>query len=65
MTTIPLYKECPGCTTYIYPDEGCDSLHCRVCNKHICWVCLGIFPDSNQCHDHLLKVHGGYYSRRK
>ena len=32
-------KPCPGCGTAIEKNEGCNSMHCKSCGFHFCWVC--------------------------
>ncbi|KAI9348606.1 putative ariadne-1 protein [Obelidium mucronatum] len=37
-------KDCPKCDAPIEKNGGCNHLHCRKCNHHFCWVCMGEFP---------------------
>ncbi|KAJ3060755.1 hypothetical protein HDU98_003328, partial [Podochytrium sp. JEL0797] len=37
-------KDCPKCDSSIEKNGGCNHLHCRKCNHHFCWVCMGDFP---------------------
>ena len=36
-------KDCPECKTAINKDGGCNHMHCKQCDHHFCWVCLGGF----------------------
>ncbi|XP_021897423.1 ATP-dependent RNA helicase DEAH12, chloroplastic-like isoform X1 [Carica papaya] len=49
-------KACPICGYTIEKVEGCNHVECK-CGKHICWVCLEFFANSNDCYDHLRSVH--------
>lgn len=51
-------KMCPACHSTIEKSEGCNHVQCR-CGKHICWVCLDFFTQSEPCYDHLRTIHGG------
>lgn len=51
-------KECPVCSSTIEKSEGCHHLQCR-CGRHICWVCLDVFTQSEACYEHLRTIHGG------
>ncbi|KNA05011.1 hypothetical protein SOVF_194360 [Spinacia oleracea] len=51
-------KRCPGCGTPIEKAEGCNHIECK-CGKHLCWVCLESFVDSDECYNHLRAIHQG------
>ncbi|KFK25334.1 hypothetical protein AALP_AA8G099300 [Arabis alpina] len=51
-------KVCPACSSTIEKSEGCHHVQCR-CGKHICWVCLDFFTQSDPCYEHLRTMHGG------
>ena len=43
-------KECPKCKITINKDGGCNHMHCKQCDHHFCWVCLGPFANySHAC----------------
>ncbi|KAG0482615.1 hypothetical protein HPP92_010699 [Vanilla planifolia] len=50
-------KDCPVCKHVIEKVDGCDHISCR-CGRHICWVCLEVFPTSDSCYSHLRSLHG-------
>ncbi|CEO95477.1 RBR-type E3 ubiquitin transferase [Plasmodiophora brassicae] len=33
-------KPCPQCRTPIEKNEGCQHMHCTLCNHHFCWTCM-------------------------
>jgi ariadne-1 len=43
-------KDCPKCNTAINKDGGCNHMHCRQCDHHFCWVCLGPFEHRTYQH---------------
>ncbi|XP_028055489.1 ATP-dependent RNA helicase DEAH11, chloroplastic-like, partial [Camellia sinensis] len=49
-------KSCPVCGYMIEKVDGCNHIECR-CGKHICWVCLECFCNSDDCYVHLRSVH--------
>ncbi|KAF8018496.1 hypothetical protein BT93_H3391 [Corymbia citriodora subsp. variegata] len=49
-------KECPQCGYTIEKVDGCNHIECR-CGRHLCWKCLKIFRNSEDCYDHLRSVH--------
>ncbi|VVB13946.1 unnamed protein product [Arabis nemorensis] len=51
-------KTCPACRSTIEKSEGCNHVQCR-CGKHICWVCLDFYTQSEPCYEHLRTIHGG------
>ncbi|EPQ50589.1 hypothetical protein GLOTRDRAFT_50245, partial [Gloeophyllum trabeum ATCC 11539] len=51
-------KSCPSCKTIIEKNGGCNHIYCR-CGVHICWKCMGTFPDG-EIYTHLNAVHGGH-----
>lgn len=53
------FKDCPTCNTHIQKDEGCNHINCTACGTHICWLCLKIFTDGDDCYQHMGRVHGG------
>ena len=32
---------CPVCKTKVEKNEGCNHMHCIICNYEFCWFCLG------------------------
>ncbi len=48
-------KACPNCKKRIEKNNGCNHMHCRQCDHHFCWLCLGPY----QYQDHVCKaMHG-------
>mmetsp|Transcript_49385 Transcript_49385/g.116377 ORF Transcript_49385/g.116377 Transcript_49385/m.116377 type:complete len:602 (+) Transcript_49385:258-2063(+) len=43
-------KDCPKCRVAINKDGGCNHMHCRQCDYHFCWVCLGPFEHTTYQH---------------
>ena len=33
-------KRCPKCRADIEKKDGCNKMHCLVCNVNFCWICL-------------------------
>jgi hypothetical protein len=54
-------KDCPKCSAPIEKTDGCNHMTCRVCETHICWVCLAFFGNSRSCYEHMTKIHGGIF----
>jgi ATP-dependent RNA helicase DHX8/PRP22 len=50
-------KRCPKCFTPIEKIGGCNHMTCDKCHSHLCWICLKIFPNSNDCYEHLSNKH--------
>ncbi|KAF5936912.1 hypothetical protein HYC85_024418 [Camellia sinensis] len=44
-------KSCPVCGYMIEKVDGCNHIECR-CGKHICWVCLECFCNSDDWYVH-------------
>ncbi|KAJ7168243.1 hypothetical protein C8R43DRAFT_917120 [Mycena crocata] len=53
-------KRCPTCSVWIEKIEGCNHMHCKLCDSHICWICLRVFP-REQIYAHLEAAHGGAF----
>ncbi|CAK7354618.1 unnamed protein product [Dovyalis caffra] len=51
-------KSCPVCGYTIEKGEGCNHVECK-CGRHVCWVCLEVFSNSEDCYVHLRSTHGG------
>lgn len=51
-------KRCPTCSHTIEKAEGCNHIECK-CGRHLCWVCLESFFDSDGCYNHLRAIHHG------
>ncbi|KAI1086271.1 hypothetical protein F5B19DRAFT_501755 [Rostrohypoxylon terebratum] len=51
-------KDCPKCRTPLEKTEGCNHMICQ-CGAHICWVCLGVFEESDLCYEYMLREHNG------
>ncbi|GMH14654.1 hypothetical protein Nepgr_016495 [Nepenthes gracilis] len=49
-------KSCPVCRYTIEKVEGCNHIECK-CGRHICWVCLDYFHNSDDCYTHLRTIH--------
>ena len=47
-------KKCPKCSSRIEKNQGCNHMHCKICNHDFCWMCLGPWGDHDQ-------ATGGYY----
>ncbi|GIY51042.1 ATP-dependent RNA helicase DEAH12, chloroplastic [Caerostris darwini] len=47
-----LRKQCPYCQAVIEKESGCNHMECFNCRKHLCWLCLEIFPTSQEVYDH-------------
>lgn len=43
-------KDCPKCRIAINKDGGCNHIHCKQCDFHFCWVCLGTFEHTTYQH---------------
>lgn len=43
-------KDCPKCKVAINKDGGCNHIHCKQCDYHFCWVCLGSFEHTTYKH---------------
>ena len=43
-------KDCPVCKIAINKDGGCNHMHCKQCDHHFCWVCLGHFDHTTYQH---------------
>mmetsp|Transcript_18645 Transcript_18645/g.45859 ORF Transcript_18645/g.45859 Transcript_18645/m.45859 type:complete len:553 (-) Transcript_18645:95-1753(-) len=43
-------KDCPKCKVSINKDGGCNHIHCKQCDHHFCWVCLGPFEHTTYQH---------------
>ncbi|KAF9055032.1 hypothetical protein BDZ89DRAFT_975209 [Hymenopellis radicata] len=53
-------KQCPRCSRFLEKTEGCNHMSCP-CGAHLCWRCLGAFPDAQSTYDHMNSAHGGLY----
>lgn len=53
-------KDCPVCKVPIEKSYGCNHMECRICNAHICWVCLETFDEGRKCYKHMQEVHGNF-----
>lgn len=53
-------KQCPNtkCQRPIEKNQGCNHMHCKMCNKEFCWICLGDWKEHNS-------TTGGYYKCNK
>ena len=47
-------KKCPKCSSRIEKNQGCNHMHCKICNHDFCWMCLGPWGEHDQ-------ATGGYY----
>ncbi|KAK5982544.1 RING-type domain-containing protein [Trichostrongylus colubriformis] len=53
-------RECPtiGCGALIEKGEGCNHMHCTVCNMHFCWLCGFSDTTQSKIYGHLRETHG-------
>lgn len=51
-------KGCPSCHVWIQKTTGCNHMHCRMCNAHICWLCLAKYKTAKDVYEHLREIHG-------
>eukprot|EP00802_Teleaulax_amphioxeia_P001616 Tamp_01618.p3 GENE.Tamp_01618~~Tamp_01618.p3 ORF type:complete len:510 (-),score=134.29 Tamp_01618:2953-4482(-) len=47
---VQFTKDCPKCKIAINKDGGCNHMHCKQCDHHFCWVCLGHFEHTTYQH---------------
>ena len=52
-------KRCPKCKMAIEKMEGCNHMTCRMCQTHICWVCMQVFENGLKIYGHMQAEHGG------
>ena len=38
-------KKCPGCSTRIEKNQGCNHINCKHCRYEFCWICMGNWTD--------------------
>ena len=54
-------KKCPGCSSQIEKNEGCDHMTCIKCRQEFCWLCLADFQlirrDGNHRHNKPCKYY--------
>lgn len=43
-------KKCPGCSTHIQKNEGCNYMECYKCQLGFCWFCLKPWSQHEQRH---------------
>eukprot|EP00286_Rhodomonas_abbreviata_P029760 CAMPEP_0181315586 /NCGR_PEP_ID=MMETSP1101-20121128/15456_1 /TAXON_ID=46948 /ORGANISM="Rhodomonas abbreviata, Strain Caron Lab Isolate" /LENGTH=529 /DNA_ID=CAMNT_0023422807 /DNA_START=41 /DNA_END=1630 /DNA_ORIENTATION=+ len=43
-------QDCPKCKVAINKDGGCNHMHCKQCDHHFCWICLGWFNHTSYQH---------------
>jgi hypothetical protein len=53
-------KKCPTCQALIEKVDGCNHMTCTLCNSHICWRCMGVFPAAT-IYTHMNSEHGTIY----
>jgi hypothetical protein len=51
-----LYRKCPGCTTWIEKEEGCDHMKC-LCGVHFCYNCRMVLC-ANDPYFHVCNMSG-------
>lgn len=51
-------KGCPKCGKPIEKNQGCNHMHCQMCQHDFCWMCLGVWKDHGS-------ATGGYYKCNK
>ncbi|KAL5372819.1 hypothetical protein DPSP01_013189 [Paraphaeosphaeria sporulosa] len=54
-------KACPKCNAPMEKDEDCNHVQYPVCEEHMCWKCMKIFKDSQDCYRHMMEVHASLY----
>ncbi|OAF99262.1 uncharacterized protein CC84DRAFT_1045877, partial [Paraphaeosphaeria sporulosa] len=50
-------KACPKCNAPMEKDEDCNHVQYPVCEEHMCWKCMKIVKDSQDCYRHMMEVH--------
>ncbi|KAF2260147.1 hypothetical protein CC78DRAFT_590584 [Lojkania enalia] len=55
-------RDCPKCGVPIEKSEGCNHMHCRSCDTHICWFCMKTFRNGQETYKHMGNRHteGGW-----
>ena len=51
-----MYRTCPGCTTWIEKEEGCDHMKC-LCGVHFCYNCRMVLC-ANDPYFHVCNMNG-------
>ncbi|VDP10413.1 unnamed protein product [Heligmosomoides polygyrus] len=53
-------RQCPTetCGAYIEKGEGCNHMHCSMCNIHFCWICGFRDESQSKVYGHLRDKHG-------
>ncbi len=46
-------KRCPGCSSPVEKNGGCNHMCCRKCGAHFCWTCLAQFETANAVYNHM------------
>ncbi|KAK0457963.1 uncharacterized protein EV420DRAFT_1545614 [Desarmillaria tabescens] len=54
-------KKCPTCSCLLEKIAGCNHIKCPLCGSHICWHCMGVFPE-HDIYPHMGTEHGGFYT---
>ena len=54
-------KLCPGCSSPIEKNGGCNRMICDACRTIFCWLCRKRFRTQDDCYTHLVKEHGGVF----
>lgn len=54
-------KDCAKCGTSIQKGEGCNHVICGGCKADMCWVCEAVFSRSEDCYEHMRRLHGGIH----
>ena len=47
-------KKCPKCDSRIEKNQGCNHMHCKLCQHDFCWMCMQPWSEHDQST-------GGYY----
>lgn len=58
-------KLCPKCSTPIEKSGGCNHMICTHCKSNMCWVCLKLFDNAQECYKHLHNDGCGMYSHQR
>ena len=47
-TSVPIYRLCPKCSTFIEHKEKCKHMRCPMCATNFCFVCLKMQDDEGE-----------------
>lgn len=56
------FVDCPRCNVKIEKEDGCNKLHCTLCDAFFCFLCHDkVYDTEKETYDHLTENHGGFY----